>query len=109
ALADAAYQDVEGDQRRSSVHLHLEKGAMRNVLDPPGRPDRTGDGCSQHRRSFSISTPRLRARSRAIGVSTARGDSTSRAPFSAASRTWRSVTAPFSMRMVGALPASTGP
>ena len=49
-------------------------------VDSPGRPDGAGDGCSQHRRSFSISTPRLRARSRAIGVSTARGASTSRAP-----------------------------
>src|SRR6185436_20651208 len=98
ALADAASEHVEGDDAAAAVHLDLEERAVRDPVDPLGRPHGAGDGRSQHGRSFSISTPRLRARSRAIGVSTARGASTSRAPWAAASRTARSVPAPFSTR-----------
>src|SRR5690348_118865 len=100
ALADAASEHVEGDDAAAAVHLDLEERAVRDPVDPLGRPHGAGDGRSQHGRSFSISTPRLRARSRAIGVSTARGASTSRAPWAAASRTARSVTAPRSIRIV---------
>src|SRR5881275_3202900 len=102
ALADAAPEHVEGDDAAAAVHLDLEERAVGYPVDPLGRPHGAGDGRSQHGRSFSISTPRLRARSRAIGVSTARGASTSRAPWAAASRTVRSVTAPRSIRIAGA-------
>src|SRR5204862_5117745 len=105
-LADAASEHVERDELTAALDLHLEEGPVRDVLDPLGRPHGAGHRRSQHRRSFSISTPRLRARSRAMGVSTARGASTIRAPLSAASRTWRSVTAPLSMRSSGPAPGA---
>src|SRR5947209_9866696 len=105
-LADAAAEHVERDQLRAALHLDLEEGPVRDVVDSLRRPHGAGHPRSQHRRSFPISTPRLRARSRAMGVSTARGASTMRAPLSAASRTWRSVTAPFSIRSSGPPPGA---
>ena len=79
ALADAAAEDVEGDQRRAVVRPHLEEGAARQLRRRGASPRSSRSPAFQHRFSFSISTPSARAFSRASGVSTARGPSTRRA------------------------------
>src|SRR6516225_11627920 len=102
ALAHAAAQHVEGHQPGAgALGLHFQEGPVRYLRQPAGGPNVADDGRGKHQRSFTISTPAARARSRASGVSTARRPSTRRAPAWAASRTTASVTAPFSTRWAG--------
>src|SRR5579859_7422324 len=108
ALAEPAAEDVEGDEPGAVVRLDLEECAAGDPVDAPGGPHRTRHGGLQHVLSFSISTPSAFAWSRASGVRTAPRPRTSRAPSSAARRTMRSVTAPFSMRRAGAPPLERG-
>src|SRR4051812_44777015 len=91
-LAEAAAEDVEGDQTgAATLDLYFEEGTAGEPLDSLGRPH-VADHCRlEHQRSFSISTPRTRALSRASGVSTALGPRTRRAASAAAFATARSV------------------
>src|SRR6516165_2300185 len=109
-LTHAAAQHVERHQPGSrALGLHFQEGPVRYLRQPAGGPDVSDHHRGKHQRSFTISTPVARARSRASGVSTARRPSTSRAPARADAATIASVTAPFSMRWLGwADPPATG-
>src|SRR5690348_17890342 len=102
ALAHAAAEHVERHQPGARAFgLHLQEGPVRYLRQPAGGPDISDHRRGKHQRSFTISTPAARARSRASGVSTARRPSTSLAPALAAAATMASVTAPFSTRWLG--------
>src|SRR3954451_17529070 len=67
-LADATPEDVEDHEPSSAVvDLHLEEGSVGKPLDPLGRPHAADHLRLEHQCSFSISTPRVRALSRASG------------------------------------------
>src|SRR5215472_797823 len=101
-LAHAAAQHVECHQPGSrALGLHFQEGPVRYLRQPASGPDVSDHHRGKHQRSFTISTPVARARSRASGVSTARRPSTSRAPARADAATIASVTAPFSTRWLG--------
>src|SRR5215469_7718843 len=85
----------------AALRLDLQERAVRYLRQPAGRPDVSDHRRGKHQRSFTISTPAARARSRPSGVSTARGPSTSLAPALAAAATIASVTAPLSTRWLG--------
>src|SRR2546430_2704437 len=109
ALAQPAAEHIEGNQTRPIVALDLEERASGDLVESAGGPNRPGHSRLDHLSSLSITTCSERAWSRASGVSTARRARTSRAPVAAASRTRRSVTAPFSMRIAGAALGTLAP
>src|ERR1700722_612876 len=86
-LADPRAEHVERDQRAAVVGLNLEERPTRDRVHPAGLPHRSSYGRPEHLVSFSISTCSDAASSRASGVSTAAGASTSRARSAAARRT----------------------
>src|SRR5262245_1328533 len=100
ALADAAAQNVEGDEPRALavLQLDLQHGAARDLLQALGGPHVADDDCPLHGHSLSISTPSCRALSRASGVTTTPLPTTSRLPALAAAMTLFSVTMPLSTR-----------
>src|SRR5215210_5683050 len=107
----AAAEHVEGHERvPATIDLHLQERAVGKPLDALGRPHVADHRCLEHQRSSrSTWTPRDLALSRANGVRTALGPTTSRAPSAAAFFTVRSVTAPRSTRTTGVVAVWVAP
>ena len=98
-FSNSRTENIEGHHpRTASVELDLEKCTIGNLGQSPRSPDVPHYPGCDHCCSLSMCTPAERARSRANGVSTARGPNTSFAPDRAAFLTVLSVTAPDSTR-----------
>src|SRR5690606_30519104 len=72
-LALATAQHVEGHDEAAAAGLDFEEGARRNMLDALRGPVPAYDMTADHRRILSIVILRLRALSRASGVTAISG------------------------------------